>query len=1214
MKTPNPRFLLGVLFLLAFTAVPGVIGQIPSTLTLSAEEPATSEPRINVYRPPGKFTIIRTGPQNPAIVVNLEYSGTAGTNDFEELPRKVELPAGVLSKSILVKAKSDELKEGPETVIARIVEPLPRTGPGGDAPFYSVRFATASIRIDDEDGGVALPTASIHADPARTSEPIPTALIVPGRFIVARTGDRSQPLRVYLSYAGTATAADYEALPESVEIPAGQEAAKFLVLAKSDTLVEGTETVIGKLRAAPDATDPAVPGYHIDSAHAEATVEIADEDKGEPVVPVVSILADPGHTSEPSPLIRIAPGVFQIRRSGPNHNNLAVYLSIGGTATPGRDYQALPETVIFEPGQSTVRLSVVPLDDEIVEPDETVVAEIVQPPTAGAVKKYEISGEASGAYVTIHDTDEGPSSATLRITQPEEGRVHARGTPIHIDAVAIDPGGYIPRVEFYANDKLIGVSEIAFFQPPTNGAPVFHEIAWTNAPIGTNVLVARAVDARGAAVRSDSVRVVVVESSKAAVVITHPQNGAEVPAGKPLEISAVAVDPKSYISRVEFYDGTMLLGVSQIYFIVAPPPGTPIYHSFIWTNPPAGQHLLFARANSSEGMVTSEPVQVTAVPGDSSGDRVVLAITAPDSVALESASDNPAVFRIARVSGKRDIAVTARLAIGGTAGNGVDYSELPREVVIPAGREAVELAVKPVPDKAVEGEETVVLELLPPICLMIYPPPLDCYLIEPGHGAARAVIREHAPEPTNRTPNVAIVAPKDGAVVELGDRFSIRAEASDRDGEIERLDIFSDGRLLASAKQDHLTFVWTNPPAGTHNLAAVALDNRGASSTSAVVRVMVLAAEPWVVRTLPDGYRAGASLTVSLRAKPRAAISAWAVEDRPPRGWRVDQVSHEGRFDESTGKVKFGPFADNRERLLSYRARASSTATGPVEFEGVVSADGRSQPIGGDRVLENVSPHHPADLDEDWRIVLDEVTSYAADWREGASGSGVKPSLSYLTRAGMIWRNGEAYRFDGGAGVPPLCWVVETGRSLLAPLAVSTATRVIEGRKVEIRLEPAPGSSASAVVETLPSGWGATDISDGGVFDPATSTVKWGVFLDHQSRHLTFNVVPAVLRPVSGVPVGVFSVDGLAFDIAPAGFLSVIKGADPRLERCERLENGHVRLRMHGPANQLVEIETSDDLETWTGLDTRFLPEGQLDFTDETAHQSGMRYYRLRAR
>src|SRR6185436_15428191 len=88
-------------------------------------------------------------------------------------------------------------------------------------------------------------------------------------FVVRRSGPTNADLRVYLSYSGTATAgADYLALPDSVVIPAGRDAAFLMLVPKDDAIVEGAETVVARFTPVPD------PGYIQDPEHSSAAITI----------------------------------------------------------------------------------------------------------------------------------------------------------------------------------------------------------------------------------------------------------------------------------------------------------------------------------------------------------------------------------------------------------------------------------------------------------------------------------------------------------------------------------------------------------------------------------------------------------------------------------------------------------------------------------------------------------------------------------------------------------------------------------------------------------------------------------------------------------------------------------------------------------------------------------------------------------------------------
>src|SRR5215813_3164694 len=65
------------------------------------------------------------------------------------------------------------------------------------------------------------PVVWIETIDSATSEPYDTGFVVPGKFLIHRSGPTNGPLRVFLQYGGTASnGVDYRELPPSVEIPA----------------------------------------------------------------------------------------------------------------------------------------------------------------------------------------------------------------------------------------------------------------------------------------------------------------------------------------------------------------------------------------------------------------------------------------------------------------------------------------------------------------------------------------------------------------------------------------------------------------------------------------------------------------------------------------------------------------------------------------------------------------------------------------------------------------------------------------------------------------------------------------------------------------------------------------------------------------------------------------------------------------------------------
>jgi hypothetical protein len=248
-----------------------------------------------------------------------------------------------------------------------------------------------------------------------------------------------------------------------------------------------------------------------------------------------------------------------------------------------------------------------------------------------------------------------------------------------------------------------------------------------------------------------------------------------------------------------------------------------------------------------------------------------------------------------------------------------------------------------------------------------------------------------------------------------------------------------------------------------------------------------------------------------------------------------------------------------------------------------------------------------------------ELTAYAAAWKTGSNT--VEIPLSYVTRAAMIWRNGEQYRFVP-TNPPPACWVplggtLRTLAALDGARAVrSAAGNITAGASTEITISVLPpgGVGGYAVEERIPAGWTATNISDDGTFGAASGVIRWGIFLDGQSRTVSYRL---------SAPGGICSIGDLEGQVSFDGENETVGGATRLIAadtsaalsvaQCERRADGTVALNLAGPAGQVCILEASADLQSWDVVDEVFLPDGELSFVDNTA-AGQRRFYRLRVR
>ena len=145
-----------------------------------------------------------------------------------------------------------------------------------------------------------------------------------------------------------------------------------------------------------------------------------------PTISTVSIAATQ-NAEEPNVM-----GNFTVTRTGGTTSPLTINYSVSGTAGNGVDYKPLTGTLTIPTGSATGTISVIPIDDNIVETDETVVVTLAN--GAG----YTV-GSPKSAAVTIADNDTDRTPPNLTITSHINGQTVSVST-ITIAGTATDAG------------------------------------------------------------------------------------------------------------------------------------------------------------------------------------------------------------------------------------------------------------------------------------------------------------------------------------------------------------------------------------------------------------------------------------------------------------------------------------------------------------------------------------------------------------------------------------------------------------------------------------------------------------------------------------------------------------------------------------------------------------------------------------------------------
>jgi galactose oxidase-like protein/Big-like domain-containing protein len=212
----------------------------------------------------------------------------------------------------------------------------------------------------------------------------------------------------------------------------------------------------------------------------------------------------------------------------------------------------------------------------------------IAPPGVYMLFIVDAAGVPSEArMVTISNS----GAPTVSLTRPAGGATFTAPATLDIAADAADPGGTVTKVEFFTGATKLGEDTTAPFA-----------YTWTGVSAGTYTLTARATDNAGLSATSTATTIAVNAGNFApTATIAAPSPGATFQWHPTITIAANATDSDGTISRVEFFDGSSLLGQD-----------TSAPYSYRWKNTPSGAHALTAKAYDNRGAVgTSAAVNIT---------------------------------------------------------------------------------------------------------------------------------------------------------------------------------------------------------------------------------------------------------------------------------------------------------------------------------------------------------------------------------------------------------------------------------------------------------------------------------------------------------------------------------------------------------------------------------------------------------------------------
>jgi hypothetical protein len=237
---------------------------------------------------------------------------------------------------------------------------------------------------------------------------------------------------------------------------------------------------------------------------------------------------------------------------------------------------------------------------------------------------------------------------------------------------------------------------------------------------------------------------------------------------------------------------------------------------------------------------------------------------------------DPAAFTVFR-SGNTVPALNVYCCISGTASNGVDYQSIGNFVPLSSGVTSNTVVIHPV-NLGQTDIRTVTLDLCPSPLMT----PVNYSIGSPS--SATAFIAPAGV--SNIPPAVALVNPTNGAVYQAPANITLIAKATDPDGTVSNVEFFANNTDLGRGQQVVLDpppgggvsglvyiFNWQSIPTNIYSLTAVATDDGGLATTSAPVKISVVAGppptnHPPIVRIIspPNGAIFRAPVTIPIYA------------------------------------------------------------------------------------------------------------------------------------------------------------------------------------------------------------------------------------------------------------------------------------------------------------------------------------------------------------
>ncbi|HKQ37900.1 MAG TPA: lamin tail domain-containing protein, partial [Verrucomicrobiae bacterium] len=470
----------------------------------------------------------------------------------------------------------------------------------------------------------------------------------------------------------------------------------------------------------------------------------------------------------------------------------------------------------------------------------------------------------------------------VTITSPAGGASFPGPTNITIAGDVTVSNATVTLVEVFANGTKLGNAQVT---PSGNGGTFSY--AWNSVGAGSYVVEAVATDSSSRKGTSGPVSITVTgpPNQPPTVSINSPANNSTFKAPTNLNVQVTANDPDAsgFVSRVEFYRSGSFVGQST----VAP-------FNFVWSNVLVGTFQLTAVAvDNASGRGTSGPISITFT---SAAPTTLIAMSGPWKY-LDDGSDQGTAWTALAYNDSSWSNGVAQLGFG-------DGDENPNGVIrrVYANNPSVQITTYyfrrqfTTPDPSAYTALTATYRRDDGLVAYLngtevfrsnigsgavnfqtfannagddgnsfFTNTIPATLLNAGANVLAVEVHQNSPTSTdlsfdleligntgaivNKSPTVALNSPSNDSTYTEPATVSIAATAADSDGTVSKVEFYANGGKIGEDTVSPYNFVWGGVGIGTYNLTAIAMDNFGASATSAVVRVFVVPSTPPTIAT-----------------------------------------------------------------------------------------------------------------------------------------------------------------------------------------------------------------------------------------------------------------------------------------------------------------------------------------------------------------------------